>query len=130
MQTDINEESMFQKVESVLQESPDTRNNDKLLVWKIWEIYYQVKDSVTLNQFIKLPSEEIISRIRRRIQNDLKLYPPTDQRVAEARKWNMREWMKLLGYNVADIPDDDETRGQLVMFKGENGAKTQETQGQ
>ena len=88
------------KVEEVLKEIPPTRDNDKLLTWRIWECYYGVRGTVEMWQFMTLPSQSNIQRIRAKFQNDKKQpkYLPTSERVALQRGLNIERWRKSLGY--------------------------------
>lgn len=54
---------------------PDTRNNDKLLYYKVLEEYYpdtlaMAVGSYLLDRYTKVPSIETVGRCRRKIQED------------------------------------------------------------
>lgn len=91
----------------VLRDNPATRNSDQLLTIEIWKRYYSnllIKSertgnyAVVLDRVMDLPREDAISRMRRKIQNDLGLYPPTDWKVAHARGIERHIWEISLGY--------------------------------
>lgn len=91
-----------EQVEYCLVKYPDTRNSDKLLTWSVWMLFHGVEHSVTKEQFMQLPTEDHIRRVRAHIQNIEKLYIPTDWKVAEQRNWIQNEWRRSLGYFVGD----------------------------
>ncbi|OGN52477.1 MAG: hypothetical protein A3K57_05855 [Caulobacterales bacterium RIFOXYA1_FULL_67_7] len=79
------------KVESCLKDYPQTRNDDTLLIWKVWEVFYGIEGSVTLRQMMELPSFETIRRTRAKIQNDDGKYLPSDETVRKRRGLE-QEW--------------------------------------
>lgn len=94
---------LYNQVLKGLEEVEDNRNSDiSLMIW-IWRKYYNVDDSVSVNQLYDLPTQENIKRYRAKIQNDEKKFLPTSWEVAKARKWKEQEWRHLLGYKTAPI---------------------------
>lgn len=88
------------KIEKVLQDVPDSRNDDIILTLEIWRRYYSnflytAKDGnmyVKLDNIKFLPREDHIKRIRAKIQNEYFKYLPTKISVAEQRKMNIEKW--------------------------------------
>lgn len=97
-------------VEIVLRENPsyngaEAVNSDITLTIVIWQRWYSVgtnHDSVVhLQRLYNLPTQENVKRWRAKFQNEMKLYPPTSWKVAEARGWKLRdEWEDALGYKL------------------------------
>ena len=88
-------------VESVLRDFPDTRNSDvtlTLYVWlrvggdKVFEIDGKEGKFIRLKDIIGLPSEDKVSRIRRKFQEENK-YPATDPIVIQKRSKERKEWV-------------------------------------
>lgn len=91
-------EELYEQVEGVLRDYPDTRNSDKLLTWKVWQRHYGVGECVGMAEFVNgLPSAYNVQRIRQKL-NEKKQYPPTNWEVARHRRWNEAEWRRALGY--------------------------------
>lgn len=88
------------KVERVLEDYPKTRNNDKELVWALWQRFHHITESISKEVYMDLPAESAIIRIRAVIQNDEKKLIPTDWKVAQARGWQEAEWKIHLGYQL------------------------------
>lgn len=91
--------TLAQMVGIVLDERPETRNDDKLL-W-LWVCstffpgsflrvdginYLRVKD------ILDLPSQDSIKRTRAEYQNEEKMFLPTDPKVLEGRSRNSKNW--------------------------------------
>jgi hypothetical protein len=100
-------ETFKDQVEYCLREFPQTRDSDKLLTWKIWEVFHYVRERITFEKFMELPTEDAVKRIRAHFQNVLKRYPPTSREVALQRNWKEDEWLTALGYKPGD---------QMAMF--------------
>ena len=98
------------QVEYTLETYPKTRDSDKLLTWDIWITFYDATMYINKDQFMNLPSEDNIKRIRAHIQNTLKRYLPMTWAVAEARGWSEKAWRELLGYQPG-LFDDRELTG-------------------
>ncbi len=98
-----------EQIETVLKDSPPTRNDDVALTIGIWKKFYSdkirqsTKDEnvygVYLHDIFFLPREDTIKRIRAVIQNEEGRYVPTNWAVAKKRQMNEQEWRKALGYN-------------------------------
>ncbi len=99
------------KVEYILENIPETRNDDILLTVKLWQHYHAavVWDFAkkrwvngpfdNLYELLRnLPREDAIKRIRAVIQNDEWRLLPTDLNVAKARNMNIDKWREALGY--------------------------------
>lgn len=90
----------------ILAEIPETRNSDVLLMLHVWKKYHPgliMRDAsghewVQIDDIFKLPSHDVIRRIRAVWQNDKKLYPPTDLKVALNRHMEEDEWRVAMGY--------------------------------
>lgn len=99
------------KVEYILENIPETRNDDILLTVKLWQ-HYHGREVWDFQQYIKtagpfkglldllksVPREDAIKRIRAVIQNDEWRLLPTDLNVAKARNMNIDKWREALGY--------------------------------
>ena len=90
-------------VEKILEDVPATRNSDSLLTITLWKKHFpnmilasREGEYIQLERILDLPREDEIGRARRKIQE--KKYPPTDEAVARARKFNMDEWRVAMGY--------------------------------
>lgn len=97
--------TLEKKVRYVLEHSPETRNSDITLTTHIWWHFH--KDSiielngqwyVNIKDLHDLPREDNVKRIRARIQNDEKLFLPTDEKVIQKRSKMQSKWRKDLGY--------------------------------
>ena len=82
------------KVERLLRMHPDTRNNDLYLQWLYLLEYEQIPlPTLPYKRFQELSSiMESIRRVRQKIQNDFKMYPPTNKETALRRGWAEDEW--------------------------------------
>jgi hypothetical protein len=82
------------RVERLLHNHPDTRNNDLYLQW-LYLMEYEELDMpfVKYADMARLSSVmESIRRCRQKIQNTEKKYPPTDQEIAKRRGWAEEDW--------------------------------------
>lgn len=83
----------LQKVKTCLETKPLTRNDDRLLTFSVWKLCgydIAIQDgkiifNCSLQDFFKLPRPESICRARRIVQNELNLFPPTDEEVKRKR---------------------------------------------
>jgi len=107
---------LYDQILWVLKNYTDSRNSDFILRWKLWEAFYpHLIHQDGLRWFVykedeaRLPNQDDIKRIRAHIQNDEKLYPPTDWAVAKQRKWLEQEWRAAMGY-----PAPIETEAKLT----------------
>lgn len=88
------------QVAHCLQHNIQTRNSDRSLCIAVWKEFYEVGDTMRLEQLFDIPSWEGIARIRRQFQAE-KLYIPTDPKIALERGWRRDDWEQALGYRVA-----------------------------
>ena len=91
----------------VLDDEPDTRNSDVRLMTRIWERFFGAymllvggHKAVWIDDLFKLPREDQVKRIRARIQNVERMYPPTAWKIAEKRGWLVDVWKRAMGYHV------------------------------
>lgn len=96
------------KVRYCLEIDEKSRNSDIRLTQVLWWTYYrdELKEIdtvyyVKLGSLFDLPREDNIKRIRAKIQNEEKLFLPTDPAIAKKRGWQEDEWRRHLGYSVA-----------------------------
>lgn len=97
----MSKETLKARVEAVLRDLPDTRNDDTLLALNVWHrmrpdlfekvegkegLYIRAKDLLDY-----LPNHDHISRIRRKFQEDKK-YPATDPEVIRQRSNERKKW--------------------------------------
>lgn len=94
-----------ERIEYILKFYPATRNSDKELTIEWVKLFYpELIDNINGDNYIKLdtiydlPPLDSPKRIRAYIQNELKMYPPTDPIVAKNRGWQENEWKIALGY--------------------------------
>jgi len=98
-------ETIKDQVMDVLANYPETRNCDQLLLIQVWKDFYSDKIFihnqlcyVGLWQLFDLPSHDAIKRVRAKIQNNMRMFPPTTWKVAQARRWSEDMWKRALGY--------------------------------
>jgi hypothetical protein len=86
------------KVERLLRMHPDTRNNDLYLQWLYLMEYERIPlPTLKFSKFIELSSVmESIRRCRQKLQNDMKMYPPTNLETAKRRGWAEEEWKEFV----------------------------------
>jgi len=81
----------YDKIKNILENYPDTRNSDKKLIWKFWEIEGSLDfgdaygEFIKECEFLKATSPESIRRARQKIQQ---LHPelgPTSDQVRKRR---------------------------------------------
>ncbi|MGG3800445.1 DUF3800 domain-containing protein [Metabacillus fastidiosus] len=76
-----------QRVATILNRYDETRNSDIALMIKYWETFQNhTGNSVTHKDLFKLERLTTITRARAKIQNEYKLYLPTDSKVRRYRK--------------------------------------------
>jgi hypothetical protein len=73
----------FEKVEFILKHFPEARNNDNYLIYLYWRLVDQCE---TLEDIVHATSPEVIRRARQKIQNELGLYQPTNDKVRKRRR--------------------------------------------
>lgn len=95
---------LYQTVESVLNDFPETRDNDILLcLHTLIRLGYAhkipiAKVVIDLNEIDSLPAFETITRVRRVIQNEEKRYLPTEHTM-EQRKTSQNRYIKEFGHS-------------------------------
>jgi|GEM_PF-1571091 len=108
----MKKEKIKKQVLTVLHDVPKTRNSDIELTIEVWKRFYKEhlilgKDQkthyISIYKLFDLPREDIISRIRRKIQNEEQKYLPTSIKVFEARARKSKEWREYLGYYSKDL---------------------------
>lgn len=79
--------NISQKVASILNRYDETRNSDVALMIKYWQIFENhTGNSISHEDLFKLERLTTITRARAKIQNEYKLFLPTNERVRRARK--------------------------------------------
>lgn len=84
---ETNEE--FRKTKELVMEAlkdERCRNSDKWLILTIWQKLQQINVFIPYNKIDELISPETIRRTRQKIQNEDKLFLPTNQTVINRRK--------------------------------------------
>jgi hypothetical protein len=84
----------------ILEECEQARNDDMVLATTLWIKFYEDSFAVIDDIYYvklrdmrkKLPREDHISRIRRKIQNDRKLFLPTSEEVRRLRRISEDDW--------------------------------------
>lgn len=76
----------------LLEEDVRCRNDDKWLTFRVMQHFTKIY--IPFEDFKKIPSFETIKRVRAKIQNEDKLFIPTDERVLKKRS-NFRKAVKI-----------------------------------
>jgi len=77
----------YDKVKTILENYPETRNSDKRLIWKFWEIEGATNGNVIFfASFLKATSHESIRRARQLIQAKYPELQPTSELVRKQRR--------------------------------------------
>ena len=84
------------KVEILLEENEECRNDDLFLIFEYWRKFDDSKLKMPTH---KITSPESIRRIREHIQNDLNKYPPTKEEVRRKREIHRRRVKRFLREN-------------------------------
>ena len=118
--------TLKQQVFNCLKLYPETRNSDITLTLKVWSEYYvqmlhpDPRGSDNLMVYAKdlfnLPREDHVKRIRAKIQNQDRVYLPTDPNILLERAKLSAEWKEFLGYSEGWI-DKDWTDAIADYFK-------------
>lgn len=97
------------QVLKVLEKDEASRNSDIRLMQVLWYTYYREhiteingKYFIEIGSLKTLPREDNIKRVRAKIQNVQKKFPPTDPAVAIKRGWEIDTWRDYLGYPTGD----------------------------
>ena len=88
-------------VRKFLRDDPDTRNCDKLLTVKIFQVFLRQSGNqltINLDQLAGLPSFETVKRLRAKVQNVEKLYPPTDQSIFKRRRMKQEDFREIFAF--------------------------------
>lgn len=84
------------KVEYVLKNYENTRNDDIELTIVIWQVFHNVGDAISLEQLKTLPRELSIAKMRQVIQNKENKYFPTDLAIARKRGIEEVAWLEYM----------------------------------
>lgn len=84
------------KVEYVLSQYEEARNDDIELTICLWQTFYNVGDAISLEQLRTLPRESAIVRLRAGIQNGQGMYFPTRLEVARKRGIEEVAWAEYM----------------------------------
>lgn len=90
------------QVEYCLSNYKGTRDNDIVLMIRIWKDFYSdyIKDDkINLSALYELPREDNIKRIRANLQNVEKKYLPNSLEIALKRGIREEDWREFLGYS-------------------------------
>lgn len=98
--------TLKKQVEHCLRQYPLTRNSDITLTIQLWRVFYPHKikmsmsrgEAVALSDLYHLPRESNVKRARAYIQNERKMYLPTELKVALKRGILEDEWRVATGY--------------------------------
>jgi hypothetical protein len=88
-------ETCAERVCWLLEKNEHLRNCDKCLIIYYWK-HVDALDNVSKDNIHSLTPSESIRRVRQHIQNDLGLWPPTEEKVLLARKINesaVQDWI-------------------------------------
>lgn len=97
--------TLKKQVERILELYPKTRENDAFLTVYLWKEFYSEhlftspvdnRLSVRLASIPQLPSEDSISRARRKIQEEGRFLP--GENVTKNRRRAQDDWKEALGY--------------------------------
>lgn len=92
--------TLKKQVESVLRDSPETRNSDGLLVIRLYERYFYLGETVQKSKLLEIMNyakPDDIVRYRRKFNQD-KLFLP-DTIIQDKRQENIESMRNNLGYN-------------------------------
>lgn len=125
-----NLKTIYYTVFEALANDPKSRDSDQLLLCRVWialhpnsvfEVDIQGKKvrATTFRSIADIfESSETITRIRRKIQNDLGLYPPTTAAVAKARHIKEEDWRENMSNNF----NKEQSKAILDIFLQAKGA--------
>lgn len=93
-------------IEHILKNIPETRNSDQYLTLCIWKNFcpdvvknFDGVDYIAMKDFMELPREDNIKRLRAKIQNEEHKYLPTSWEVAKQRQIDESVWRNYVNYN-------------------------------
>ena len=84
-------------VRDILNSDPRARNDDLWLILQIWQKKQNIKLFVPYDKIKEMISPETIRRTRQHVQNDKKLFLPTDPKVLRARRFKEEAVRKYFG---------------------------------
>lgn len=94
----MNTEQEFKSVTEIVTELLKTdercRNDDKWLTYKVMRKFTRMY--IPFEDFKKIPAFETIKRCRAKIQNELRLYLPTNEEVIKRRRQRQEEIKEAL----------------------------------
>jgi hypothetical protein len=79
----------------ILADDPKARNNDTWLITQVWQKMQHIKCFIPYEEIDNMIPPETITRVRRKIQNEMGLYLPTNPDVLDAREQkekDIKEW--------------------------------------
>lgn len=83
----------YDLIKKLLSDFPETRNSDKILIWKVWEVTgHAYGDHISKGGFFNAISTESIRRARQKVQELHRELRPTSSEVV--RKRRMKEETK------------------------------------
>jgi 3'-phosphoadenosine 5'-phosphosulfate sulfotransferase len=92
-----------QRVATILNRFDETRNSDIALMVKYWEVFEGHKgDTVSIRNLFKYERLTSVARARAKIQNEYKLFLPTDEKVKKFRKAREEEEKE---FQIASKPE-------------------------
>lgn len=92
--------TLKKQVESVLRDSPETRNSDGLLIIRLYERYFYLSETIQKSKLLEIMNyakPDDIVRYRRKF-NQAKLFLP-DSIIQEKRQERIETMRQDLGYN-------------------------------
>lgn len=94
----VNKEFNDMKAEvlATLETSYRARNDDKYLLYLIWSKRTDL--NIPFDEFATLPMPETVRRVRQKIQNEDKMFLPTDEKVLikrRQRRYDVRDWTQI-----------------------------------
>lgn len=86
------------QVKYILKTYPESRNNDFFLKWLWLRIIAKIDvPFVTWNKIQQHSGQlESVRRVRQKIQNTEKQFPPTDPKVIKARRWKSETMRRVI----------------------------------
>ena len=81
-------QNLYEVIERLLSDDIELRNNDKKLIWKVWEYEGHVNSGIlTQYDFVKCSTPETITRCRRKVQeNNKSLQATSSVRIERSKK--------------------------------------------
>lgn len=105
------------RVEKLLREVPELRNNDLKLVWAFWSTYDTNRselNTISRDEFVNILSNPAcIIRLRALIQNEEGNYLPNNPEIRKQRRISQEKWDEYLHREVHKV-DNPRERGELI----------------